>query len=145
MLKAIVEYCTCNLCFYYQIELLLYKTQLLEAQKLEFLHLTHSGSPKAQADSLLLQKTLTLFLQQYDLFPLLHMTPMKAQDRRKEASSQGQIRGGATQAPVSAWHLLWRPSGGVPKLRQILMLFYLVLIFAVFSHYTICILDKRTT
>lgn len=54
-------------------------------------------------------------------------------------------RGGATQAPVSAWHLLWRPSGGVPKLRQILMLFYLVLIFAVFSHYTICILDKRTT
>lgn len=56
---------------------------------------------------------------------------MKARDRdrREEASSQGQIGGGTTQAPVSAWHLHGQLSGRVPKLRQYLMLFYLILNF----------------
>lgn len=84
LLTPTVDDCPCSPCICYQTELLLYKTKLLAAQKLEFLHLTHSGSPKAQVDSLFLQETLTLFsLQQ--LLPV----PTTAQDNREGTSSQG--------------------------------------------------------
>lgn len=75
---------------------------------------------------LLLQKPLTLLsFQQCYLFPLQDIPPTRVLDGVGEASFPGQIRGGATQAPVSAWHLFWGPPGRVPKLRQYLMLCYL--------------------
>lgn len=49
--NPIVAYCTRNPRFNYQTRLPLYKTKMPEAWKLGLLHLTHSGSLKAHADS----------------------------------------------------------------------------------------------
>lgn len=115
----------CHPCFYYQTGLLLHKTKLPEARKLGFLHLTHSRSLEAQADSSAsTENSHTALISTALPVPSTAHDAYEGTRPKGEASSQGQTRSTA-QTPVSAWHLLRWPPGRVPKLRQYLMLFFL--------------------